>query len=99
LQSFYPERFERVIWITEEEWLRCLPDAIGDYFSKLHANSAGVRIDEGALGLTWEVALPKKMGLISFPRLVVKFRFAGLDDGQRFKFMKRFDLFMHKGGG
>lgn len=62
LQSFYPERFERVIWITEEEWLRCLPDAIGDYFSKLHANSAGVRIDEGALGLTWEVALPKKNG-------------------------------------
>ena len=27
------------------------------------------------------------------------FRFAGLDDAQRYAFMKRFDLYMHRGGG
>jgi hypothetical protein len=30
---------------------------------------------------------------------LVSFRFAGLDDVQRYDFMKRFDLYMQRGGG
>jgi hypothetical protein len=33
------------------------------------------------------------------PRLMVGFRFAGLDEAQRCTFMKRFDLYMQRGGG
>jgi hypothetical protein len=36
---------------------------------------------------------------VSMPRLLVNFRFAGLTDEERFTFMKRFDLYMHRGGG
>jgi hypothetical protein len=39
------------------------------------------------------------IGLISLPVLQVRFRFAGLDDAQRYAFMKRFDLYMQRGGG
>jgi hypothetical protein len=99
MQSFYPERFERDMGCTEAEWLRWLPDAIGDHFWKLHPNAAGVRIGEGALGLTWTVAEPRVIALMRMPRLVVRFRFAGLDDTQRHAFMKRFDLYMQRGGG
>ena len=99
MQSFYAERFEREMGCTEAEWLRWLPNAIGEHFWKLQAHSAGVRIGEGALGLTWRTVEPRVIALISMPRLLVSFRFAGLDDAKRYRFMKRFDLYMQRGGG
>jgi hypothetical protein len=33
------------------------------------------------------------------PVLRVNFVFSGLDAGQRYAFMKRFDLYMQRGGG
>ena len=39
------------------------------------------------------------IALVRMPRLLVNFRFAGLDEAQRYAFMKRFDLYMHRGGG
>jgi hypothetical protein len=99
MQSFYAERFEREMACTEVEWLRWLPQAIGDNFWKLQAHSAGVRIGDGALGLSWEVGQPRVIALMRLPRLLVKFRFAGLDETQRYSFMKRFDLYMQRGGG
>lgn len=84
---------------TEAEWLGWLPAAMGEHFWKLQTRSAGVRIGEGALGLTWQVAEPRVIALVRMPRLLVSFRFAGLDEAQRYAFMKRFDLYMHRGGG
>lgn len=52
-----------------------------------------------ALGLKWQVGPPRVIGLISIPVLKVSFRFAGLDEQQRYAFMKRFDLYMQRGGG
>lgn len=100
MQSSYPERFERDMACTEEDWLRWLPDAIGPHHHwKLQTGSAGVRIGDGALGLKWQVAPPRRIALVHMPRLIVNFRFAGLDDAQRYTFMKRFDLYMQRGGG
>jgi hypothetical protein len=99
MQSYYEERFEREMGCTEAEWLMWLPNAIGDNFWKLHTGAAGVRIGDGALGLTWTVGEPRVIALMRMPRLLVKFRFAGLDEAQRYKFMKRFDLYMQRGGG
>ncbi len=99
MQSFYAEKFERDMGCTEADWLRLLPAAVGDNHWKLQANSAGVRIGDGALGLKWQVGEARNIGLVSMPRLLVSFRFAGLTDEERFTFMKRFDLYMHRGGG
>jgi hypothetical protein len=99
MQSFYAERFERDMACTEAEWLRWLPDAIGDHFWKLHTQAAGVRIGDGALGLSWTVEEPRAIALLRLPRLLVQFRFAGLDAAQRYAFMKRFDLYLQRGGG
>jgi hypothetical protein len=33
------------------------------------------------------------------PRLHVHFQFTGMNDAQRYTFMKRFDLYMQRGGG
>lgn len=99
MQSFYEEKFDREMGCTEADWLRLLPAAIGDNLFKLQDKSAGVRIGDGALGLKWQVGEPHHIGLVSMPRLSVSFRFAGLTDEQRYTFMKRFDLYMHRGGG
>jgi len=99
MQSFYAEVFEREMGCTEAEWLMWLPRAVGDHHWKLQAKSAGVRIGDGALGLKWKVAAPRVIGLVSIPVLQVSFRFAGLDEAQRYTFMKRFDLYMQRGGG
>ncbi|MBK7546633.1 MAG: hypothetical protein IPI20_01900 [Rhodoferax sp.] len=99
MQSFYAERFEREMGCTEADWLTWLPNAIGDYHWKLQDHSAGVRIGDGALGLTWRTGEPRVIALVRMPRLHVSFRFAGLDEAQRYAFMKRFDLYMQRGGG
>jgi len=99
MQSFYPEVFERDMACTEADWLRWLPNAIGDQFYKLQPASAGVRLGDGALGLKWQVAPPRVIGRVSLPRLLVNFRFAGVDEATRHAFMTRFDLYMQRGGG
>ncbi len=99
MQSNYAELFDREMGCTQAEWLGWLPQAIGEHHYKLQAQSAGVRIGDGALGLKWQVGTPRTIGLISIPRLLVSFRFAGLDEAQRCAFMKRFDLYMQRGGG
>jgi hypothetical protein len=53
----------------------------------------------GQLALSWRVSDPRVIGLARIPRLLVSFRFTGLDDAQRYIFMKRFDLYMQRGGG
>ena len=99
MQAYYEERFEREMSCTEEDWLRWLPQAIGDHFWKLQAHSAGVRIGDGALGLKWQVGEPRVIALVRLPRLLVQFRFAGVQEAQRQAFMQRFDLYMQRGGG
>ena len=99
MQSFYAERFEREMGCTEAEWLMWLPRAIGDNHWKLQPQSAGVRIGDGALGLKWQAGAPRVIGSVRIPVLKVSFRFAGLDDAERYLFMKRFDLYMQRGGG
>lgn len=99
MQAFYEERFERDMACTEADWLRWLPDALGDHLWKRQDRTVGVRIGDGALGIKWEVAEPRIIALVSVPRLLVRFRFAGVDDATRNAFMKRFDLYMQRGGG
>lgn len=99
MQDFYPERFEREMGCTEAQWLMWLPQAVGDHHWKLQNGTAGIRIGDGALGLKWREAAPRVIGLVSIPVLQVSFRFAGIPDDMRQTFMKRFDLYMQRGGG
>ena len=45
---------------SEADWLRWLPATVGDLHWKQQAQSAGVRIGDGALGLKWQVAPPRR---------------------------------------
>jgi hypothetical protein len=99
MQSVYEERFEREMSCTEADWLRWLPDAIGAHHWKHQDQTVGVRIGDGALGLKWQVLPARVIAQVTMPRLAVSFRFAGVDGSARHAFMKRFDLYMQRGGG
>jgi hypothetical protein len=51
------------------------------------------------LGLKWQLGEPRVIAQVQMPRLCVSFRFAGVDEAARYAFMKRFDLYMQRGGG
>ena len=99
MQSAYAERFEREMGCTEKEWLMWLPAAIGEHDWRLGASQADVNIGTGKLALRWCAGEPRVIALVRMPRLHVSFQFEGLDAAQRLAFMKRFDLYMQRGGG
>ena len=99
MQAHYPARFERDMACTEAEWLRCLPRAIGDLEWQQEDGCARVRIGSGTLHLSWRVAPPRRIALLELARLHVAFAFDNVADEVRHAFMKRFDLYTHRGGG
>jgi hypothetical protein len=99
MQSAYAARFEREMGCTEVEWLMWLPAAIGEHEWRQGPSSARVKIGAGALTLEWRTGEPRVIALMRMPTLHVAFRFEGLDAQQRLAFMKRFDLYMQRGGG
>lgn len=99
MQSGYPARFERDMACTEADWLRWLPQAIGDLQWQAGDGCAQVRIGSGVLRLSWREAPPRRIALLELARLQVAFAFEDVSDEVRHAFMKRFDLYMQRGGG
>jgi hypothetical protein len=102
VQSFYPEQFDREMGCTVPEWLMWLPAALGDAVWNREGDAVQARftaLPAASLRITWRVGEPRRIALFSLPRLHVQFAFTGMDDAQRYTFMKRFDLYMQRGGG
>jgi hypothetical protein len=99
MQSHYPAHFERDMAITLAEWLASLPRAIGEHAWEQESGRARVRVGSGTLQLAWREAPPRRIALLALPRLQVSFKFENVDDAARAAFMKRFDLYMYRGGG
>lgn len=99
MQSHYAAQFDREMGCTETEWLGWLPEAMGSVEWQQKSGSAHAQLGVGSLNISWQTGEPRRIALFKIPRLLVQFRFEGLDDEQRYTFMKRFDLYMQRGGG
>jgi hypothetical protein len=103
MQSHYAEHFDREMGCTVAEWLGWLPAALGEAAYELQGNRVNAKIlagsTVGSLAIIWRQGEPRRIALFSLPILHVSFQFEGLDDAQRYTFMKRFDLYMQRGGG
>ena len=99
MQSAYSDSFDREMGCTEAEWLGWLPAAIGDKPWSRNGTVVNVTIGEGRLVLSWQTGTPRIIALLRLPRLLVSFRFTALGEAERHTFMKRFDLYMQRGGG
>ncbi|HWI83460.1 hypothetical protein [Ramlibacter sp.] len=99
MQSAYPPAFEREMGCTEAEWLRTLPAAIGPRAWRRDGATASAQIGGGTLHLAWRAGAPRTIGRVRLPRLQVRFRFEDVGPDERLAFMRRFDLYMQRGGG
>ncbi len=99
MQSSYPDQFERDMACTEAEWLGWLPGAVQSHALSLAPGAARVQIGAGELRLGWSPLPPRRIALLTLPRLAVRFDFQGLDAEARHAFMRHFDLWMQRGGG
>lgn len=113
MQPFHPERFEREMGCSEADWLRWLPEAIGDHPWSLSGRTASVhlgqpcghhgngqaRVASTGLTLAWQSLPPLSIALLTLPRLRVSFWFEGVGEAGRQRFMRRFDLYLQRGGG
>jgi hypothetical protein len=98
----WPDTFSRDTNGTEADWRYRLPGACGEHTLRWGAEatrSALVLLGPGQLELRWELLPPRRIALISLPRLLVHYHFSGLDAGAKAAFMRYFDLFMQRGGG
>lgn len=104
MQAHYAANFSREMGCTEAEWLRWLPAAIGAHPWQREGSQAQIQIQNpsaitGQLTLTWRVEPMRRIALMQMPCLWVNFSFEGMDAHQRWVFMRRFDLYMQRGGG
>ncbi len=99
MQPDYPARFTRDTGGTEAEWLGRLVGACKGQPIEIGAHRATIAIDDGALVLHWRPLPPRRIALMSMPRLEVEFDFENLSDEARTRFMRYFDLYMQRGGG
>jgi hypothetical protein len=100
MQSFYAEQFDREMGCTVAEWLMWLPAAMGTVtWTQSGDGLEASWLESTSLRITWRAGEPRRIALFNLPRLHVSFAFSGLDDAQRYTFMKRFDLYMQRGGG
>lgn len=99
MQADYAAAFDREMGCTEAEWRSWLPGAVRDQPLALAETQAVVDLPPGRLCLAWQVLPPRQIGLVRLPRLAVQFRFDGVDAEERLRFMRYFDLYMHRGGG
>lgn len=99
MQADYPERFERDMACTEAEWLGWLPRALAGYAWHLTPQTLLVELGVGRLQVNWHPLPPRVIALMRLPRLQVVFSFNGVSPDERRAFMKRFDLYLQRGGG
>jgi hypothetical protein len=99
MQSHYPAKFDREMGCTAKEWQGWLPAAMGEVAWQQTSNSVKAKFESGSLTIRWHTGEPRRIALFSIPCLHVSFEFTGLNDAQRYTFMKRFDLYMQRGGG
>lgn len=95
-----PASFTRDTGGTEAEWLRWLRGAVGTHRLSLPGpGTAWVDIGSGGLALSWQPLPPRRIALVSLPRLQVSYRFERISAAEQAEFMRYFDLFMQRGGG
>ena len=99
MQGHYPPVFEREMGCTEAELRAWLPGASGDRRIAWREQGADIALDGGTASLAWETREPRRIALITLPRLHVRFAANGVSAAAWHAFMKHFDLYTQRGGG
>lgn len=101
MQAHYPALFEREMGCTPDELKGWLPGA-SRCADIRWCGTQGAELSwapAGRLQLHWQALPPRRIALVTLPRLSVRFDFGDCDETLRQRFMKHFDLYTQRGGG
>jgi hypothetical protein len=99
VQGHYPFAFEREMGCTAEELRTWLPGASGGRAIEWRPGEAVILLDSGRATLSWQTLEPRRIALITLPRLHVRIEAIGVGEAAWQRFMKHFDLYTQRGGG
>jgi hypothetical protein len=99
VQAHYPFAFEREMGCTAEELRSWLPGASGGRSIAWQAAAAAFELDGGSVAVDWQELTPRRIALITLPRLRVRFAARGVEEAAWQRFMRHFDLYTQRGGG
>jgi hypothetical protein len=99
MQSHYPFGFEREMGCTSDELRGWLPGACGGRAIAWHHDGADIALDLGHVTIDWTALEPRRIALVTLPRLHVRFAAQGVDEAAWQRFMRHFDLYTQRGGG
>ena len=99
MQAHYPFSFEREMGCTADELRAWLPGAGGGRRIAWRDQGAEIALDAGNAKIDWQPLAPRRIALITLPRLRVRFVASGVDDATWQRFMRHFDLYTQRGGG
>lgn len=84
---------------AEADLRACLPGALGGRPIEWGADAATVQLSPGSVTRSWTPLPPRRIALLSIPRLRVRFEARDLDAVAWRAFMRHFDLYTQRGGG
>jgi hypothetical protein len=99
MQGHYPLAFEREMGCTAEELRAWLPGAGGGRPIEWRDSGADIALDGGMVSIDWRSLEPRRIALITLPRLHVRFAAHGVEPAAWQRFMRHFDLYTQRGGG
>lgn len=99
MQADYPFGFEREMGCTADELRAWLPGACGGRAIAWRDGGAEIALDDGRVGIDWRALEPRRIALITLPRLAVRFAAHGVAADAWQRFMRHFDLYTQRGGG
>lgn len=94
-----PELFEREMGLTHAEFFRTLPSAVGLHPYEVAGQQVRVKLPDGELSISLGKEQVRKIASITLPYTCISFRFSGVNDEERTKFLKYFDSRYQRGGG
>jgi hypothetical protein len=99
MQADYPFTFEREMGCGADELRAWLPGACGERAIVWRAHGADIALERGSVGIDWQPLEPRRIALITLPRLRVRFEARAVDRAAWQRFMRYFDLYTQRGGG
>jgi hypothetical protein len=99
MQSHYPLAFEREMGCTADELRGWLPGACGERAIVWRAQGADIGLGAGRVTIDWQPLPPRRIALVTLPRLHVRFAACDVEAATWQTFMRHFDLYTLRGGG
>jgi hypothetical protein len=99
MQSHYPFAFEREMGCTAGELRGWLPGASRGAAIEWQSHGARLPLGTGTVSIDWAEREPRRIALITLPRLAVRFQADGVEAATWHAFMRHFDLYTQRGGG